>query len=77
MIARYIGDELERLITEVLDLFVQDYMGVAPDSKIKMASDYAAALQNDTWLMETTEPPEDAAEWSHINERLAPAQENI
>jgi hypothetical protein len=68
-IARYIDVSLEADIVLALRHAVES--GVLLGASAVNATDYADALENDTYLMETTTPPDEAWEWPHINEQAA------
>ena len=54
----YLKPDLENLIVRALRLYVEEYNGAAPEEEVKLAEDYADALENDTYLIETTTPPD-------------------
>lgn len=60
MIAQYINPDLELLIVRALRLYVEEYTGAAPEDEVQQAADYADALENDTYLLESTTPPDEA-----------------
>lgn len=59
-ITHYLDDGMEQLIVRALEFFVDraDGTSLATDAEIEQARVYATALTNDTWLCETTEPPQ-------------------
>ncbi len=59
-VSHYLAPELEALILRALRLYVEEFSGAAPQAEIEMAGSYADALENDTYLLETTAPPDDA-----------------
>jgi hypothetical protein len=63
----YLDDGLEALIIKALR-----QLSHADEAEERIALDYADALENDTWLLETSIPPDETVDWPHINERLAP-----
>lgn len=60
-ISRYIDRDLETMIVRALRAYVSEFDGAAPDAEIEMARDYADALENDTYLLETTTPPDEVS----------------
>lgn len=59
-ISRYIEPELEKLIVSGLRALV--HFEPTTEAERKLANDYADALENDTYLLETTTPPEEVDE---------------
>ncbi len=61
-ISHYLDAELERTIVRALRCYVSEYTGAAPDTEILIAENYADALENDTYLLETATPRDEAEE---------------
>jgi hypothetical protein len=64
-ISHYIGSDMDNIIVRALRLFVDQLDGTSKATKdeIDLASNYANALENDTYLLETTTPPH---EWPAV-----------
>lgn len=55
-VGHYVGHRTETIIIEALRLYAA-FKHMPPNEKSRAAKDYADALENDTWLVETTAPP--------------------
>jgi hypothetical protein len=56
-IADYLGDDIENIIAEALMFYATSDISPANRMQAEQAEAFATALENDTWLLQTTTPP--------------------